>query len=39
MWKCGTNNLGKIILDVMKQDQVKKISGTMIVEVTSTTAV
>ena len=24
IWKCGTNHLGKNILDVMKQDQVKK---------------
>ena len=24
VWKCGTNHLGKNILDVMKQDQVKK---------------
>ena len=24
IWKCGTNHLGKNVLDVMKQDQVKK---------------
>ena len=24
MWKCGTNHVGKNVLDVMKQDQVKK---------------
>ena len=26
MWKCGTNHLGKNILDLMKEDQVKRMS-------------
>ena len=26
MWKCGTNHLGRNLLDLMKEDQVKKMS-------------
>ena len=26
MWKCGTNHLGENILDLMKEDQVKRMS-------------
>ncbi len=27
MWQCGTNHLGKHVLDVTKQDKVKKKSA------------